>query len=478
MKNPRSMARSRPHPGRRSGQTLLFLLMILVLLVFGVLFVFDVHKTLFVKTRAQNAGDSAALAGARWQGIALNLIGELNALQALAISDALARNEVVFPEADAMADLAGRLAFVGPMIGLTAAQQAAKQNGIPANPDFTQWMREHGQSVLRDYPGWFPPPFGSAGDPQGAWAEYGEMILAVAASGVAAAPAIPGYGYVRLIPGSFHLLTNPSFYTAILGQTWCWFYFNAGSELQSYQSWRDWPPLPLTRSGQPLNSEFFSLELIRASLFDRIPGLNSNEQDDLLDLLGNSAGRRVNPAVRDIPATWFCYDPARWRTWSDVLPEGFPFTRPIRSEYDLSGADAVTRIQTPASRTTPGAAQPTISWTAAAKPFGALDGPLPAHRFGMVLPAFTDTRLIPVSASSDTGDSSVQWAAHLYNHLPRYLALGLDGLDGACPYCVALRIWEGAEFRAAGLMWLSTHSSECDQAGPGPGPGGGTRIGH
>ena len=35
-----------------------------------------------------------------------------------------------------------------------------------------------------------------------------------------------------------------------------------------------------------------------------------------------------------------------------------------------------------------------------------------------------------------------------------------------------------AEFRAAGLTWLSTHSSDCDEAGPGPGPGGGTRIGH
>jgi hypothetical protein len=472
MKTPRSSAWS------RSGQTLLFLLMVLVVLAFVVLFVFDVHKTLFVKSRAQNAGDAAALAGARWQGIALNLIGELNALQALSISDALARGDTSFPEAAALADLAGRVSLAGPMTGLAAAQQAAKQNGVPSNPDFTRWLTEHGQAVLRDYPGWFPPPFGAAGDPQGAWTEYGEMILTLAQSGVAASPAIPGYGYVRLIPGQAHLLTNPSFYSAIFGQTWCWFYFNALSELQTYQSWRDWPALPLTRALQPVNSEFFSLDLIRVPVFDRIPGLALNEHNDLLDLLGNATGRRPDTGVRDVPASWFCYDPARWRMWTEILPDSFPFSRPVRAEYDVFGADSVTRIQTPAPLVTPGAVQPTLYWTAAAKPFGTLEGPLPAHRYGMVLPAFTDARLIPVSASSDTGDSSVQWAEHLYSHLPRYLAVGLNGLEDGCAYCQALRIWETAEFRAAGLTWLSTRSSDCDEAGPGPGPGGGTRIGH
>ena len=462
----------------RSGQTLLFLLMVLVLLAFIVLFVFDVHKTLFVKTRAQNAGDSAALAGARWQGIALNLIGELNVLQALAISDALARNEVVFPEADTIADLAARLAFVGPMIGLTAAQQAAKQNGIPVNQEYTSWMLEHGQSVLRDYPGGFTPPFGSAGDPQGAWTDYGEMILALADSGVAASPAIPGYGYVRLLPGSSHLLTNPSFYSAVFGRTWCWFFYNAMTTLQSYNSWRDWPPLPLSRRRQPGNAEFFSLELIRVSVFDSIPGLDSNEQNDLVDLLGDRAGRPLNGAIRTVAASWFCYDPDRWRSWSGVLQDGFPFARPIRSEYDVFGADSVVRIQTPASRTTPGASQPSIGWTAAAKPFGLLEGPLPANRYGMVLPAFTEARLIPVSASSEPGESSVQWADHVYSHLPRYLSNGLNGLDPSCLYCVALQLWEEPKFRAEGLMWLSTHSTECIEAGPGPGPGGGTRFGH
>ena len=62
----------------RAGQAIIFLMMVLVILFFVVLWNFDLHKYLHVKTVSQNGGDAAALAAGRWQGITLNLIGDLN----------------------------------------------------------------------------------------------------------------------------------------------------------------------------------------------------------------------------------------------------------------------------------------------------------------------------------------------------------------------------------------------------------------
>ncbi|MDZ4198209.1 MAG: pilus assembly protein TadG-related protein [Kiritimatiellia bacterium] len=475
---------SRLSPGTRagrSGQTLLFLMMLLVILTFVVLFVFDVHKTLFVKYRAQNAGDAAALAGARWQGIALNLIGELNVLQAVAISDALARDETVFPEAEAIADLAARLNFVGPMTGLAAAQQAAKQNRVFTSPGAEARLRSYAARVRSDYPGWFQAPFGDAAATPNAWEEYAEMIQAVVATGIAAEPATPGYGFIREIPGGHHILFNPSFYAAIRSRNWCWFHFNAMDTLRTYQSWADWPSLPLARE-QPINSEFLGLGLQRVGTFSRIAGLAEEDRPDLLAEISQRAGRSINPRVGTVSANWFCYNSFRWTGWAETLGDSFPFETPIRSEYNVTGADAVLRVENPITRITPGGAQQTVAWGAAAKPFGTLDGPEPAHRYGLVLPAFTDVRLIPVSASSSPSGGGAEWATHMYEHLPDYVTRGLDALQPGCSYCQALQDgpngWENPEFRAEGLQWLSTNSASCVESGGPGGPGGGSRIGH
>ena len=74
--------------GSRSkrGQVIVFLLMAVVILAFAVMWNFDLHKLFFMKEVAQNAGDSAAMMGARWQALTLNLVGELNLMPALAVS--------------------------------------------------------------------------------------------------------------------------------------------------------------------------------------------------------------------------------------------------------------------------------------------------------------------------------------------------------------------------------------------------------
>ena len=173
-----------------SGQVLILAVVALILVIIAVLLLFDVQTVIRGKVKAQNGGDAAALTGAEWQKHSLNLIGELNLVRATGtlISEPFFANGILknsnsnaaeffadlqlpsaqedftlFPEKaafynpdgslnremlmreivrvekekrylDALDDLVSqlqtRVAFVGPLIGFGAAQQAAKNNGI------------------------------------------------------------------------------------------------------------------------------------------------------------------------------------------------------------------------------------------------------------------------------------------------------------------------------------------------------------
>ena len=172
------------------GQVLILAVVSLILVIIAVLLLFDVQTVIRGKVRAQNGVDAAALTGAEWQKHSLNLIGELNLVRATGtlISDPFLAKGIMdnpnsnaaeffadlpkpltqeeftlFPEKaefynedgslnveklmdevlrvekekrylDALDDLVSqlqtRIAFVGPLIGFGAAQQAAKNNGI------------------------------------------------------------------------------------------------------------------------------------------------------------------------------------------------------------------------------------------------------------------------------------------------------------------------------------------------------------
>ena len=144
---------SRIRRRRRSGQTILFLAMVMVILAFIALWNFDFHKVLYVKAKSRNAGDAGALAGARWQGISLNIIGELNVMQALAITEELSRNgnNPDFSEAHAISELQARMSFTGPMLGVIAVNQAGKANNLFNNDDFASELLSHAAEVREYY---------------------------------------------------------------------------------------------------------------------------------------------------------------------------------------------------------------------------------------------------------------------------------------------------------------------------------------
>ena len=487
----------RPHSHRRSGQTLLFLAFSLVVLTLAVLWQFDIHKMLNVKARIRNGGDAAALAGARWQASSLNMVGHLNVMQAVALARALARGETTFPEAESIGEIQARICFAGPMLGVAAAQLAAKKNGVYANGQsdeegesgYTGDLRAHARMVREEYSLLYPDAFEPRAGYETSWHEYAAMLDAVADQGVAAM--VDNMDLFAVYSNDDHMLLNPAFYDAIASKNWCWFYHNAYNLLRTYGSYTQWPPLPEIEARPPTNAEFFSLKLSQRAFLDSLP-LAPGGLDNLLGLISALAGESIPRAVALVPARWFTYRASSWTAWSEHIPEGFPWEGDIKPEFNYFGADAAVRIDEHThlhsdaiqEEKGPGRSRPVV-WSAAAKPFGALEGSALPNRYGLVLPAFRDVRLIPVDTSSaPAGGTRPGWITFIYSILPKYMDQGPGSFTAEERqnfYAQQLIRWEDPDFRREGIEWLNTNSESCTQrpgGGGGGGGSGGTRRGH
>jgi hypothetical protein len=454
---------------------MIFLIMTLVILSFVVLWNFDLHKVLHLKSISQNGGDAAALMASRWQGISLNLIGDLNLMKAIALSSGDQTT------AGAIDGIQKRLLFTGPMVAFQASQQAAKNNGVFVHKGYSNFLHDHANDVRKDYtaptgPGGsmlFPEPW------EGAWKEYADMLDRVASDGIAAAP-----DNMQLFSdsgGGSHILMDPGFYSAIGSKNWCWFFNNRPSLLEDYEPFYPcwWSALPSPSSRFFFNSEIYSLALTpitaRLDSFLDQPTAITIAQERRLDrptLTTKGMGTAI---------VWYCYSD-RWGRWEAVDQSArwpMPLTGPVRPQYDYAGADAAVRIEATTGRITPGpggsTTSNTVTWTSAAKPFGYLANDARPNDYQLVLPAFHDVRLIPVDASSAPagGGYDLSWREHIGSHLPSYINGGTGALEGGCYYCNQLRTWESAAFRASGVAWLSSNSDKCTLPPAGHGGGGG-----
>jgi len=448
---------------------MVFLLVLLVILVFMVLWNFDVHKILSVKSQTQNAGDAAAVAAARWQAISLNLIGDLNIAQAVAISESFAAGGTG-TASSAISELQARVCYAGPMIAFLASQSAAKMNHMFNNEDYTAYLREHVNTILMDYPSFITEPY------PGCLVDYANMLEAICNNGIAVGP--DNMTLYNDYLGD-HYLLNKDFYDAVATRAWCWFYFNAYDLLCSYSSYLDWPPLPAIVNPSPINSEFFSLRLrkIHASISspEIVAEINELKNERGID------GAYVWPArLAQVTASWYCYGES-WYNSFPMSDPSFPAASPVKPQYDYAGADAAIRAEISPDTRSPGSPIQHVTWTAAAKPFGYLNESDKPTDLGIVLPAFRSVGLIPVDCSSAPygGSFDLAFRKHVEDHLPGYIADGPDALNPSCWYCAQLKTWEDPAFRNEGEEWLDEHSDLCVVGGGGGGgPGGGSRRGH
>lgn len=472
--------------GKRRGQAMIFFLLVMVILVFVVMWNFDLHKILFAKYLTQNAGDSAALMACRWQAVSLNLMGDLNLMHAVALS-----NDDI-DTASSITQIQARLCYTGPMIAFMASQQAAKNNGVYRNDDFDRICREHAEAVRNDYPSkaapdgsmLFPEPY------PGCWQEYADMLDLMANEGIAAGPD-NAHLYGDATGG--HPLLELGFYEAIAGQNWCWFFREESTLLEDYREFFPcwWAEIPEPPHMQYINSEIYGLNLRIVTT-----GLESflSAADATALAADRGLGGTVSNDAVDIDAVWYCYN-SRWTSWDAIKPYGtedaFPVTGTVKPQYDYAGSDAAVRIEERIDRHTPGAGGSQVSdyitWTAAAKPFGYLNETETPNSYELVLPAYHEVRLIPVDASSApaAGGYNIEWREHVEVHLDKYMDGGPNAIRNdpemkRCWYCLQLTTWEDTAFRQAGVDWLAVNSYLCTlPSGPGGGRrDGGSRRGH
>ena len=288
----------------RSGQVVLILAFILLGLVFLFLMASDIFLAVRNKNRVQNAGDAAALMAARWQGVTLNLIGELNLMHLAAACET---------NVEAMAGIVAlqeRLAITGPMVGFWAANETAKRNGAPVDDDMTEIVRYAARAAdTYSSPTW--PEKG---------ADYAAMLRMIAADGVAA-----GADNARLLPAATvdggHPLYDRIFYMAADSKNWpaiCRHVFRcnhskAASTLLSWPGWGDIPDAVV--SNDMVNSEFFGVYVQRATC-DFAAGGAAGEliavaaEVGIGDIVTREA-LDASPVMGTFP--WYLYDVGQWR---------------------------------------------------------------------------------------------------------------------------------------------------------------------
>ena len=466
----------------RRGQIAVLLAFVIVLIALFALLNVDSFVAVHAKDRLQNAGDAAALAAARKQGSLLNEIGRLNIahLSAAVHNDAKACSSIVMEQR--------RLALLGPVDALRLADKAARKNGMVPRDSFARILREHVADIRLVYSGGnvghdpYPEPF------PGAWTDYATAIENVVSGGLATGP--DNIEFLDAAEG--HLLLHRQFYMAIAAKDWCWFFFHCYSTLENYNSFRDWDPLPMRGSASADNSEVFSLHVASSRMAIR----QLFTKAEIVELLRRFNGETVDEdtvgksnLVNDPEQVWFLYDGA-WSRWfngfalaGDEDGGEFPLVGEIKEEYNVRGCAAVCRCMKGVSATAVDL-DSDFTWSAAAKPFGTLEGldgvvgPVTCiKRF--VLPCFSDVRLVPLDSvgGSDLATADAGWIDHVRRHLPTYLDNGPWAI-GDCFYCEQLRTWENVAFRQSGILWLKYNSGTCRRGSGGGGGRGGTSHGH
>jgi hypothetical protein len=481
-----------------SGQIVLLLAFIITGLVFLLILNMDVFLAIRNKVRIQNAGDAAALAGARWQGITLNLIGDLNVAH-LSAACSNPNGPDLDETLENIAAMQERLAFAGPVIGFEKANEAAMANGVPAGTPVTRKMEalvnesiRTAPEILADTPTW-----------QGKGTDYANMLRAASRNGVCAT--VDNARYFTCNASGNHLLYNHGFYTAVKTRDWCWFcrcfggHETAIAWLRNFSGWGELPP-PENLSSIA-NSEFFGVSVM--------PGIVGNFTNDVnreaVKIIAEAAVEHgADPAIVNEESIvksgalsrpgdiWYFYDyAAGWHPWSRLaVTDGdmFPLLSEVKQEYFVSGAIASSRVTGYLVPFSSGAETNDFVWTATAKPFGSVSawsglrpvtglfdsdwkGSFPRNA-PLVFPSFKFARLVPVGGADAHEQGNPDWIRHVREHVwaasPQY---------GSCSYCTLLSICEN--IFPDGAQWLTDNPHDTVCTAPGDGPADrGTRYGH
>jgi hypothetical protein len=538
-------------PDRR-GQTLIFMMMIMIILSFVAFSVYDTQHVVVQRVRSQNSSDAAALMGARWQLSSLNAIGEINLMKVT--TEIVLNGPPPFSGAvsvdqyqslfNALDKLQGRIYFTGPMLGVLYAQQAAKLNGMHAVASYANTFYDLAQFIeahIGDYPQYVYNPwlqFFDANERQQLLTDYAALCRQIGDQGVAALPA-NAWGddgdldWSNASPYAQQFLGNRAFYGAIAAQDWCFLRPLIWPPI--YSDWTFWGPVTASVGMDPFR--FLNLRLSPqsdASLWNGLSAASQNNLSGYIQSVLSDRGLTRNPnwpggdnwpvhgfhwtndfprfdpidmpAPAYVPLYWAVYNSGWRRQWDSTLVSQLLISdvKPA-CNYSCQNADSVWVSQASANVTmaVPNSGQ--TSWTAAgrqtelsqalnnlwalrgansvsgrgivataaARPFGQIDASTPPTQYPVVLPVFSNVRLIPLVFCSSGGEFDPAWLEHRFMHIPPYTQMGLGELRGGCVYCDQLRVWENPAFRQIGINWWASQTN----ANPCPSGGGGRQGG-
>ncbi|MDD2709836.1 MAG: pilus assembly protein TadG-related protein [Verrucomicrobiae bacterium] len=521
----------------RSGQTLLYMASALALLTVMGLWLVDSNTTIVNRIRVQNAADSSALAAAQWQARSLNAIGEINLIKAInnlldnpppgSVQTQLTgdADEDYYTIQNALDLLQVQITYEGPILAMLAAQQAAKNNGMADNATYTQDIISRSVFVAAN-PDLFTI-YATGTDGVYPWNDglnwgekYAQMLNYVADQGVAVKN-----GSTRYTQASYNAssqaqawLLNVFFYYGVANRDWCYVKeLLTGSN--PYQDYSYWGKVEVVMPNS-IGCEFFPLGVNLYTPYTMTNLVGSARLDQVKTAMTTELTRRDLNLVSGWPMpsrniNWALLDPTYWTSWERAEQYKVSLLAGIKPVYHTSGCDAVT-IASMDSNLTLGLTNRSPSWTswlvgednqknvsdsvarleassavtaravAAAKPFGYLaDCTEAVHAYRIVLPVFTDVRLIPVALSSGWDAIYPGWETHKMHHVPPYSEKGLDGLVDGCFFCLQLKTWEDPSFRQEGIDWLTEVDPktgalvhECLDPQPGPGSIGGLPFAH
>ena len=479
----------------RSGQVFPIVVWMVAIITVLTVVVFDIFLSTRAKMHLANTGDAAALAAARWQGITLNMIGDLNLAHIAAACDPSLAPEDFTNVVHGVNAIAERLAFAGPMMGLYAANEAVRLNHeannsnradktVPTYYALAEILRRETVFARSDV------------SPTRTWpekaADYAGMIQTVLDAGV-----FMGVDNARLLSSGAtgnHIYYARGFYDAAAPngpKQWLCRY-NRNRHRLSEDAMRNASADDLEASGNGSyqNSGFFGVDVqcAHVALADVAPNA-----DFVLEQLWHDFGSSAMPVnaqtlrdsgmLYDSHFGWFFLSPSPygiWRKWHEIDrdEEGTtPLVGVAKAEYDVYGAMAATRVRRTIA-TVAGAFTNAVDWMAAAKPFGCFpDGRRAVDMFGawspgetgrltpLVAPVYSFVRLIPLGGVGEANlyKSDPEWLAHLEH-------LRANNRSPGCWRCRRIDEWENGG-REESAKWFSTHSHDeyCDPPGKGPG---------
>lgn len=428
------MKRNKSTNRREAGQTLLLAVLAIIVLLIAALFLFDLQTIIRVKIKSQSAADAAALAGARMQQESLNLIGEINLIKActVLITDYAddSSDDALMAASENLTEMQARVSFVGPLIGVGAAQQAAKNNGmvdpsqVSDDPAYNEFSLSSYITDVEDEDGPYANDLEQTIEGYEWRLPYIEMLKAINNEGVAAGPSG--------VNPNVNTLFSLDLVNAILTEFWCHNELRQLIKDDSNFEGQWWQGL-VTDVGFVEESELLPLYVTYTdydSTGESYHGAVEEAREYLTDL-AEERGMEVG-MITQMPYMQWCLYGSRWNNapgegWVESSDQLY-LRRGLRPEYLYGGA--VTKMtclipggedskfqwlagsyQVHSAQREDGVISqdksntPTVRSSALAKPLGFLEADgtrIPPNDISMILPIFKSVRLMPTAMISAT----------------------------------------------------------------------------